>query len=95
MSNEIAKVKRYIERHGWTKGAWTRPDGRCCVDAAVNIVVDVGAWAVKKEILRRAVIINPPLCNEFIHYISIQSWNDHPGTSYQDVIKVLSNEEWE
>ncbi len=96
----IEEIKQRIISGGWIQGAFSTPAGCCVSGAGLKVTrsrrpsdyVVLGEWLVSDayvEIIRRAN------AHHNADFGSISVWNDQSGRKFEDIIFVLSNENWE
>ncbi|MDE1882292.1 MAG: hypothetical protein KGI89_17290 [Euryarchaeota archaeon] len=86
VTNPIDKASLYLQTHGWIKGRMLQPTGAACMLGAL-VVSDLSlrhhdaAFDAILNVLARRFPTAP---------MSIQYFNDHPATMWEDVQSVLA-----
>lgn len=82
----LAKAARIIERRGWHQGSWeANPGGAVCAMKAIELAADCDGRAYSDavaELMNRIAI-------DTKDYLSVPSWNDSPGRTREDVVRLL------
>ena len=84
--DRLSKIDQVIDllatHNQWCKAQFKTPDGRYCIRGAMQAVD--GADEVLKPVVLRAI-------REVTgrHYLRVESFNDHPHTQHEQVLRVL------
>lgn len=91
-------MRETLETKGWTKGSSVNyASGAVCVASALADNCEPGqrTWTTAyKAILAAIGLLFPERVPEDPHIMEIVSFNDHPDTTYEDVVLVLKHAEY-
>lgn len=96
LNDACLDVLAMLIRDGWCRFRYIDTNGKRCLSQAITEVARERGWSEEnfvfalnpnplyQHILNRVQVIDPPA-------MSLSFWNDYPGRSFKDVVKVLAD----